>query len=482
VPVDAGASRVICPAELRLATEASAGDDLIYDPAYDPRPSTVWTKLTAIVSGSSGGSSWLVGDTAKDPATAPLAVLSQTVGAQSLVVAAEATGDGSALTGGGAIINVGDGDLRGLAGASCFAPTAEAWLLGGSTEVGSSVRLTLVNPGGTAVQVDLTLWGPAGPIDAVGTSGLTLPPNSQRVIRLDGLASASASLAVKVVATGGEIVAYIQHSRLDGLVSAGVDFVVPGASPMTNFVLPGVVSENSDLDTTDPTVLRLLAPGKHDAHVQVSLVGPQGVVDLPALEDLVVPSGVVTEVSLLGLAEGVYSALISADRPVIAAAMSVEVGQAVDTTPAEPDSTPAEPDSSPAVEGSAPTAAVVPTRDIAWSAGANAPRRGFLPVVEGTRTIAGVTDSQVTLRVVAVNADGQESAEKTIEINGGSTNLWTVADLGGNEQTIGLRYSLQGSAIVGLATVVGDQNAGTLTVLTPADSAPLARHLPIQQH
>ncbi|MEK8228056.1 DUF5719 family protein [Oerskovia sp. M15] len=51
------------------------------------------------------------------------------------------------------------GDLRGLAAASCTAPDISQWLVGGSTEVGSSAQLVLQNPGRTPATVRLSVWG-----------------------------------------------------------------------------------------------------------------------------------------------------------------------------------------------------------------------------------------------------------------------------------------------------------------------------------
>src|SRR5699024_2888162 len=70
-------------------------------------------------------------------------------------------------TGGGAVVARTDaGDLRGLAAATCVAPGAASWLVGGSTELGSTARLTLTNPGPVPVSVDVSVLTELGVQDA----------------------------------------------------------------------------------------------------------------------------------------------------------------------------------------------------------------------------------------------------------------------------------------------------------------------------
>src|SRR5690606_21698813 len=71
------------------------------------------------------------------------------------------------------------GDLRGLAAAPCQTPTTEQWLLGGSTELGSSARLVLQNPNRTAATVEVEVWGPAGRLELAGPATFSVPAGGQ---------------------------------------------------------------------------------------------------------------------------------------------------------------------------------------------------------------------------------------------------------------------------------------------------------------
>jgi hypothetical protein len=71
---------------------------------------------------------------------------------------------------------IGQGDLSGLAAATCVKPEADLWLVGGSTRLGDSARLVLVNPSRVTTEVTATIYGPTHPSPS-GWRGL--PPNSR---------------------------------------------------------------------------------------------------------------------------------------------------------------------------------------------------------------------------------------------------------------------------------------------------------------
>jgi hypothetical protein len=442
VVVDAAASRVVCLGQLKLS--ADEGGEVIYDPAFDPAPTSVWAVTTGYVFSPAGGRAWNPGQEGTVELAPGGAVLSGEPGPSPLVLAAT-QGDDS-LTGGGVLIDVEGGDLRGLAGASCLAPRAESFLVGGGTEVGASSRLTLVNPGDTTVTVDLALWGAAGPVEAVGATGLVLPPGSQRVIPVEGLVGGERRLAVRVTASGGEIVAYLQHSRLDGITPAGVDVVVPGTEPRTTTVLPGIVAQATTLDSTDPTTLRLLAPGETDAAVSVTLLGADGEADLPATQDLVLPAGEVTDVQLLGLPEGVYTAIVESDQPVIVSALSTTFGETAEAP-----------------------------REFAWSAAAPAPSAGYLAVFPQTAAVAIGGAAGVPVTFTPVLADGSLGQPVQVTSPEGATRLFTPAELGAGEGVVGLRYSLDAGGRLGIAAVHRSEDGTKLSVSTPTDSVAVDR-------
>src|SRR5690606_426684 len=78
----------------------------------------------------------------------------------------------------------GEGDLRGLAVTGCAEPTSSAWLVGGATTLGRTTLLLLANPTPVEAEVEVEMWGDAGPISAPGMTGIAVPASGQRVLAL----------------------------------------------------------------------------------------------------------------------------------------------------------------------------------------------------------------------------------------------------------------------------------------------------------
>ncbi|MCB7137173.1 DUF5719 family protein [Cellulosimicrobium marinum] len=213
-----------------------------------------------------------------------------------------------------------DGDLRGLAAASCARPGISHWLVGGSTEIGSSSRLVLQNPGRTPATVQVSVWGQGGEAVLAGGGQQLVGPGEEVVTLVEAAAPEQRRTVVHVQSTGGLVAAWLQHSALDGLVPVGVDHVVPGAAPATALALPGVVSTGEPVDDAHAPRLRLLAPGAEHGAAHVTVLGEDGAVPLRGVEDVALTAGVVTDVSLGGLPPGRYTVVVHADVPVVAGA------------------------------------------------------------------------------------------------------------------------------------------------------------------
>ncbi|MDT0164712.1 DUF5719 family protein [Actinotalea sp. AC32] len=329
VSVPPAAVRLVCPGGVRVPTEPVPGEDVSYDAQFDPSPEDAVERLVAVLDGAGdagvgplGGSATGL-DVAED---AGEATLEDVDGGSVLEVVPEDV----VVAAGVVTASVGSGDLRGITAAGCVRPAAEQWLVGGGTSVGSSARLVLQNPGRTAASVEVDLWGPAGPVELAGAPEFLVPAGSERVVLLEGVAADQRRVVVRVTASGGLVGAYVQDSELRGLVPAGVDHVVPGAAPSTRQVVPGIDVPATEVEGADPALLRLLAPGTGTT-ARISLVGPEGVVQLPGAEEVRLEAGTVLDVPLGGLAEGGYTAVVEADEPVVAAAM-VTRGRSVGRT------------------------------------------------------------------------------------------------------------------------------------------------------
>lgn len=328
IPVPAAPTDLVCPGAVRLPTEPEEGDDVAYDPQFDPAPVEAESSLLALSVDRPDGPA-VPGDVRSMDGTQVLDDVVPAAGGgvatvqdldAGLVVHADAAEGGPAWLAGSVAVQTAGGDLRGLVAAACRPATSEAWLVGGSTSLGSSARLVLQNPGSTAAQVTLEVWGPAGPVELAGAAEYLVPPGSERVVLLEGTAAEQPRIVVHVTVAGGAVAAYLQDSELRGLTPAGVDEVVPGTNPATQQVVPGVAIAGTPADGADPGLLRLLAPTESGT-ARVRVLGPDGLVELPGAAEVELVAGAVLDVPLDGVPAGDWAIVVDADVPVLAGAM-----------------------------------------------------------------------------------------------------------------------------------------------------------------
>lgn len=399
VAVAAGPVELVCAGPPRVAG-SDAGLD--YDPGFDPLPEGLTTSVTLVSlareSGVAATGRWLpdLAGAATGEAREGEVLLAPEGAASSSAVVSEPTGPSvlraepvfgeAALAAGATLSRANAGDLRGLAAARCLPAVTSAWLVGGTTELGASASLVLVNPGATPATVTLDVWGATGPITSGLAGTVLVPAQSEEVVLLESIAADEPRLAVHLTVSGGAVAPYLQDSRLRGLVPAGMDLVEPAVEPSSRVVVPGVVLEESTIDALDPAVLQVVNPGDAPATVRLRLLGPDGPLTVPGAETRVVDAGTVGVISLAGVRAGTYAAELTSDLPVTAAAMLTRVG-----TPGADD-----PDQ--------------PVVDRAWVAAAPTLAEAVLVLPsDGTSALAALanpSDSALDLRVRAVLPDG----------------------------------------------------------------------------
>ena len=221
--------------------------------------------------------------------------------------------------------SVASDELVGFASSSCAEPSSSTWLVGGSTETGRVSLITLVNPSDVNATVDLGITAETGRVQGPGIEGIVVGPRSQRVVPLSGFETGLLSPVVHVTSRGGQIVATLQESIVRTLDPGGVDVISGGAAPSRTTVVPGIIvrgGETLETALADPdagdlqSALRLLAPGDSPARVSISLAADDGT---GTTFDTRIESGLVTDVPVDGLADGLYTATITSDVPVVAA-------------------------------------------------------------------------------------------------------------------------------------------------------------------
>ncbi|MFF2269685.1 DUF5719 family protein [Cellulosimicrobium cellulans] len=435
VAVEPGPEVTVCPGPARLTDPETVGDA-----QFGPAPVGTESSLRAVVEGD--GSAQL-GAFDGTTARADARTLERAPDADATVSTVEDPATGTVLTvrpGEGAgprvAASVGSvttaGDLRGLAAASCARPGISQWLVGGSTQIGSSTQLVLQNPGLTPAVVQVDVWGQGGAAVLSGGGQQLVGPGEEVVTLVEAAAPEQRRLVVHVSATGGLVSAYLQHSTLDGLVPLGVDYVVPGAAPAHDVAVAGVASVGEAVDDPHAPQLRLLAPGDAAGSARVTVYGADGPVPLRGVEDVALTPGVVTDVSLGGLPAGSYAVAVHADVPVVAGASVDRRGEA------DPDLL---------HEERQYDRAWIAARALAPATGApvgeDVARAGQVALVPGTTsalTLAAVptTDTaedgddvagRLELRVRAYDEDGAEAGSTTVTLAAGTAQTLDPATL-----------------------------------------------------
>jgi hypothetical protein len=470
VAVDPAPVTLVCPQPARLPEGSDVGDD-----QFQAAPvQTTSTYAMAVVGSLEQASrvSALDGGGERDLAqgAAAAATADETSGGVLLRAQPDAEGPFRAA---GALASVTTaGDLRGLAAGACTAPAISQWIVGGSTEVGSSATLVVQNPSERAATVSLAVHGPSGQV-ALGSNGsFVLGPGESRETRLEAAAPDQRRLAVHVTSSGARVAAHLQAQAIDGLVPQGVDLLTPGVEPRRSVAVPGIVSGGQAVDDPHAPQLRMLVPGEEPTTARVSVYGPDGRVFLRGGEEVDLEPGVVTDLPIGGLPEGSYTVVIDADRPLVAAAVSAREGA---------------PSADAVVSGS--------PYDVAWVAGTAVPEaagsaQAALP--GGARPVLALTavpadrgeDADPSGQTAAVvrlyGPDGAEVAEREVTLEAARSTTVDLAELaeladGATPAAVGVEADDAGVVwSVQLTADDGSAAAGTLVASLPATATEAA--------
>nr|WP_247647222.1 DUF5719 family protein [Arthrobacter sp. E3] len=366
----------------------------------------------------------------------------KTVGAPS-VLGIQPLGQEISQGSGSVVVAASNGDLAGLAAATCQRPSNELWISGASTSIARTALLAISNSSPSPATVSLELFGANGPIPAPGGKGLVVAPGTVRSVVLAGLAPDQEQLSVHLKSSGGAVSAVIQQSVLRGLIPGGVDYLAPVQAPGSSFTIPGVrvqtPSAAAEISAQDgykdaTTSLVVTVPGASDAVIEVKAYGAEGQVALPKGGVLTAGASKVTEISLGGLPKGTYSISVKADVPVTAAVRLVNFtkpGKAVDLA-------------------LAPSAARLGDTHLV-----------SVPKGVGSTLAFVSTEGEATLKLVPISESGVLGAGKDIQLKAGNTVTVNPVSLLGS-----------GTAAV-LISVAGAPTFGT-QLLDTADSANIA--------
>jgi len=198
---------------------------------------------------------------------------------------------------------------NGLVVTACPRVADDTWFVGAGTTARHSSALVLTNVADVVGSVDVELWGPAGPIDAVGEDGIVVEPGQTRSVAVSDLAVGAEEVAIRVTRTRGAVTTALVDTSTSVL---GGSEVLPGSGvPARSTVLPGIAAAGT-------RTMLVANPGSTVATLQVEQSGPESAFVPEGLDAVQVPAGTVLTLPLPASVGGdATSFRIESDQPVL---------------------------------------------------------------------------------------------------------------------------------------------------------------------
>lgn len=369
------------------------------------------------------------------------------------------------------------GDLRGLATVSCQPAGTDLWLVGGGTQAGHRTRLVLSNPSRTPAVVDLTIYGPTGIVQTPAASGIVVPAAGQKALYIDALAPDLMTTAVRVRASSGRVSAILHDSLVRGTSPGGTDDVVPAAEPARRQFIPGITvaaaaygrQPPSDSTVEGATAVRVVVPDAVDAVVWIHLYGPDGELELPGGGVITVPGRSLMDFPLIGIPDGVYTAVVESDTSIVSGAIVGRFGTPYPDAQVNEDSLAAQTgwlpsDGAPDLGWAAATRTVTSLTAVALPVPADllAAGKGRSPDTH-VQLVLAPAGSGTGTQVIWVGVDGQVRDTQQVEIPAGQTVTVAAPD---SAVGVVLRPR-EGAGVVAAVVVIVDDKAGELVSVEP---------------
>ncbi|MGZ4744758.1 MAG: DUF5719 family protein [Oryzihumus sp.] len=168
-----------------------------------------------------------------------------------------------------------------LATVPCQAPRADWWFTGAGATLDHRSQLVLANVDAGPAVVDVHVLGPHGPVDTVGTLGITLGPGDERTIPLDTIAPQNDEVAVSVHSSRGRVLASVSDGYAPSPgAQQGVEWLRGDVAPSRVVRIAGLPGR------AQQRTLLVANPSDSEAVVDVDVAGGSG---------RYVPSGVGTQ-------------------------------------------------------------------------------------------------------------------------------------------------------------------------------------------
>jgi len=275
-----------------------------------------------------------------------------------------------------------------LAVTGCGSPHSSWWFTGAGASVEHSSELILSNLDPGPAVVDVSILGPDGEVETLGTRGISVPPNSSTTIRMTDVAALSEELAVSVVASRGRVVAAMSDSfAADFGADAGAEWIPAQTEPSRVVSLAGLPRK------ADSHTLIVANPSELEALVDIKVAGKAGSFTPARNAQIRVGPGSVVSTDITKAIGADASAVTMRSRvPVTASIRSLAEGDSSYAGSVRPLTGPA----------------LVPV------------------VVDGTDTVllsAGIQHATAT--ITAYDKGGAEVDSTVVELDPGATSTWT---------------------------------------------------------
>ena len=202
---------------------------------------------------------------------------------------------------------------------TCIAPITSQWFVGGTADVTSKGRLTLVNSGLGRALVAVSIFTEAGSqIEQV----IPVKANSVKSLRLSYLAPGSRALVINVVSQSGRVNAFLVDERGRGLQTLGGDSVNSISTPSRSLVIPAIPHLTSGTANQEH-ILRIMVPGDVSAEIKANVISADESFAPAGIDGRLIAPGKVIDLPLNVLTSSPRFALeLKADRPIVAAVFS----------------------------------------------------------------------------------------------------------------------------------------------------------------
>src|SRR5699024_12782613 len=118
--------------------------------------------------------------------------------------------------------------------------------------------------------------------------------------------------AVEVSVAGGPLATHVQRTARDGLTPGRAEILTPPSPASARQVTPAVAAAG-----VAPTLV-LANPHGASTSARVVVSGPDGPAEAATREDVEIPGGAVTTLTLDGVPDGNYSVIVEAEGEVLA--------------------------------------------------------------------------------------------------------------------------------------------------------------------